>query len=46
VALCLTIIGIPLALACFKLVPISFWPLGVEIVSVEEADAFGARRAW
>jgi len=46
VALCLTIIGIPLGLACFKLVPISFWPLGVEIVSVEEADAFGARRAW
>ena len=41
VALCLTIIGIPLGLACFKLVPISFWPLGVEIVSVEEAEAMG-----
>jgi len=39
IALCLTIIGIPLGLACFKLVPVSFWPLGVEIVSVEEAEA-------
>jgi uncharacterized membrane protein YccF (DUF307 family) len=43
VALCITIIGIPLGLACFKLVPICFWPLGVEIVSVEEARAFGYR---
>lgn len=39
VALCLTVIGIPLGLACFKLVPVSFWPLGTEIVSVEEAEA-------
>jgi uncharacterized membrane protein YccF (DUF307 family) len=38
-ALCLTIIGIPLGLACFKLVGVSFWPLGTEIVSVEEAEA-------
>ena len=43
VALCLTIIGIPLGLACFKLVPVSFWPLGSEIVSVEEAEAMRAR---
>jgi len=46
VALCITIIGIPLGLACFKLVPICFWPLGVEIVSVEEAQAFGYRRPF
>jgi uncharacterized membrane protein YccF (DUF307 family) len=32
VLLCLTIIGIPLGLANFKLVPISLIPLGVEIV--------------
>ena len=31
-ALCLTIIGIPLGLANFKLVPISLVPLGVRIV--------------
>jgi uncharacterized membrane protein YccF (DUF307 family) len=39
VALCLTIIGIPLGLANFKLVPVAFLPLGREIVSVEEAEA-------
>ena len=32
IALCLTIIGIPLGLASFKLVPISLFPLGVRIV--------------
>ena len=32
IALCLTIIGIPLGLANFKLIPISLVPLGVEIV--------------
>jgi uncharacterized membrane protein YccF (DUF307 family) len=46
IVLCATIIGIPLGLACFKLVPVSFWPLGSEIVSVEEAQAFGARGAF
>lgn len=30
--LCLTIIGIPLGLASFKLIPISLTPLGVKIV--------------
>jgi uncharacterized membrane protein YccF (DUF307 family) len=37
--LCATIVGIPLGVACFKLVPVSFWPLGQEVVSVEEVDA-------
>jgi uncharacterized membrane protein YccF (DUF307 family) len=46
IALCLTVIGIPLGLACFKLVPVSFWPLGSEIVSVEEADALRAGPAY
>ena len=36
IALCLTIIGIPLGLANFKLIPISLLPLGVEIVSSDE----------
>jgi uncharacterized membrane protein YccF (DUF307 family) len=33
VLLCLTIIGIPLGLASFKLVPISLLPLGVRVTS-------------
>lgn len=32
IALCLTIIGIPLGLADFKMIPISLVPLGVQIV--------------
>jgi uncharacterized membrane protein YccF (DUF307 family) len=39
VAMCITIIGIPLGLANFKLIPISLLPLGRDIVSVEEARA-------
>jgi uncharacterized membrane protein YccF (DUF307 family) len=39
VLLCLTIIGIPLGLANFKLIPVSLLPLGREILSVEEAEA-------
>ena len=41
VLLCLTIIGIPLGLANFKLIPVSLWPLGRENVSVEEAHQMG-----
>jgi len=36
IALCLTIIGIPLGLANFKLIPISLIPLGVQIVPSNE----------
>ena len=32
IALCLTIIGIPLGLASFKIIPITLAPLGVQIV--------------
>jgi uncharacterized membrane protein YccF (DUF307 family) len=39
--LCLTIIGISLGLANFKLIPVSFRPFGREIVSIEEADRQG-----
>ena len=38
VLLCLTIIGIPLGLANFKLVPVAFLPLGREIIRVDEAQ--------
>jgi uncharacterized membrane protein YccF (DUF307 family) len=39
IALCLTIIGIPLGLANFKLIPISLLPLGVRIVPLDQANA-------
>lgn len=39
--LCLTIIGIPLGLANFKLLTVSIRPFGRQIVSVEEARAAG-----
>ncbi|MCA1982807.1 MAG: YccF domain-containing protein [Nocardioides sp.] len=38
VALCLTIIGIPLGLANFKLIPVSLMPLGRVIVPVDVAQ--------
>ncbi len=41
IAMCITIIGIPLGLANFKLIPVSLFPLGREIVSVDEARALG-----
>jgi uncharacterized membrane protein YccF (DUF307 family) len=41
VLLCLTIIGIPLGLANFKLIPVSLLPMGREIVSIEQARARG-----
>jgi uncharacterized membrane protein YccF (DUF307 family) len=37
IVLCLTIIGIPLGLGNFKLIPISLWPMGREIVNVDQA---------
>ena len=37
--LCLTIIGIPLGLASFKIIPITLVPLGVRIVPVDSVDA-------
>ena len=39
---CLTIIGIPFGLQCFKLAGISLWPVGRRVVSIELADV--ARR--
>ena len=40
VALCITIIGIPLGLACFKLIPVSLVPLGKIIVPTETVYAY------
>jgi uncharacterized membrane protein YccF (DUF307 family) len=45
IALCLTIIGIPLGLASFKIIPITLVPLGVRIVPVAGARPPGAA-AW
>ncbi|PJI93234.1 YccF domain-containing protein [Luteimicrobium subarcticum] len=42
IALCVTIIGIPLGLASFKMVPISLVPLGKDIVSTDSVRARGA----
>jgi uncharacterized membrane protein YccF (DUF307 family) len=39
--LCFTIIGIPLGIGSFKMIPISLLPFGREIVSVEQARAIG-----
>ena len=36
IAMCLTIIGIPLGLASFKIIPITLVPLGVRIVSTDQ----------
>jgi uncharacterized membrane protein YccF (DUF307 family) len=41
VLLCVTIIGIPLGLANFKLIPVTFRPFGRDIVSIEEAERRG-----
>ena len=38
VLLCLTIIGIPLGLASFKIIPITLVPLGVRIVPVDSVN--------
>jgi uncharacterized membrane protein YccF (DUF307 family) len=37
VLLCLTIIGIPLGIASFKIIPVTLVPLGVRIVPVGQA---------
>jgi uncharacterized membrane protein YccF (DUF307 family) len=42
VLLCVTVIGIPLGLANFKLIPVSLLPLGRDIVGVDQARAMGA----
>jgi uncharacterized membrane protein YccF (DUF307 family) len=41
IAMAITIIGIPLALANLKLIPISLFPLGKEIVPVDQTRVAG-----
>jgi uncharacterized membrane protein YccF (DUF307 family) len=41
VLMCLTIIGIPLGLANFKLIPVSLTPFGRDIVDLDEARRLG-----
>ena len=41
VAMCITIIGIPLGLANFKLIPVSVMPLGRDIVDLKQARRLG-----
>jgi uncharacterized membrane protein YccF (DUF307 family) len=41
VAMCLTIIGIPLGLANFKLIPVSLTPFGRDIVDIAQARQLG-----
>lgn len=38
VLLCVTIIGIPMGIADFKMIPVSLAPLGKEIVSTRQGD--------
>ncbi|OSM98907.1 hypothetical protein AU490_02715 [Lonsdalea populi] len=39
IAQCLTVIGIPVGIANFKIAAIALWPVGRRVVSVEEARA-------
>ena len=43
VLMCLTIIGIPLGLANFKLIPVSLTPFGRDIVDLDQARRLGLR---
>lgn len=36
IAMCITIIGIPFGIANFKLIPVSLFPLGREIVPTDQ----------
>ncbi|HET9897045.1 MAG TPA: YccF domain-containing protein [Streptosporangiaceae bacterium] len=40
IALCVTVIGIPLGIANFKLIPISLLPLGVRIVPSDQVSTY------
>lgn len=43
--LCLTVVGIPLGLACWKMVPLALVPLGREVVPIGAArDPYGLER--
>jgi uncharacterized membrane protein YccF (DUF307 family) len=41
VLMCISIVGIPLGLANFKLIPVSLTPFGREIVDIDQAERLG-----
>jgi uncharacterized membrane protein YccF (DUF307 family) len=41
IAMCITILGIPLGLANFKLIPVSLTPFGRDIVDIDQARRLG-----
>ncbi|MFT4245277.1 MAG: YccF domain-containing protein [Micrococcaceae bacterium] len=43
IAMCVTIIGIPLGIASFKMIPISLFPLGTEIVRTDDDSIYRNR---
>ena len=43
IAQCITIVGIPLGVANFKLIPVSLFPLGKRIVDTDNPYAFMGR---
>jgi uncharacterized membrane protein YccF (DUF307 family) len=46
ILMCVTIIGIPLGLANFKLIPVSLTPFGREIVDIDHAERLGLDRTF
>ncbi len=44
IAQCLTIIGIPVGIANFKIAAIALWPVGRRVVSVRAARAASMKR--
>jgi uncharacterized membrane protein YccF (DUF307 family) len=46
IVMCVTIIGIPLGLANFKLIPVSLTPFGREIVDIDQAERLGLDRTF
>lgn len=43
---CITIVGIPIGLQCFKLSAMSFWPFGKEVVYAGGAFSFIVNVIW
>lgn len=40
IGLCITVIGIPFGIAHLKLVPVAFWPLGRDIIDVDDTRRY------
>ncbi|WP_317939584.1 YccF domain-containing protein, partial [Tetragenococcus halophilus] len=44
--LCITIIGIPVGLQCFKLATMSFWPFGKEVIYYNSGTSLLLNIIW